>query len=119
MPRNNSDTFKSDTRDAGLGFAGLLAVFVLAMFTGGFSFIQPWILWIVVVCFLVGFSRKVERGERLWRRILLLDVAWLSLSPLALLSPRPWLAVFVFFAPGIPTAAGLYARRLVAMRKAS
>jgi hypothetical protein len=29
--------------DASFGCAGLMAVFVLAMLTGGFNFFQPWL----------------------------------------------------------------------------
>ena len=74
---------ESNLKDAGLGFAGLSAVLIFCIFSGGFSFLQPWFIWPAVVFVLLGLSRKVRFDESLWSRVFSLDVAWLLAIPLA------------------------------------
>lgn len=93
-----------------------MAVFVLAMLTGGFNFFQTWLFWILVVFFLFGVARRVEPDESLWRRVIALSSTWFFV-PLVFRASLWWLAVLVAIGPSIPTAAGLFTRRLLAKRK--
>lgn len=98
--------------DAGLSLLGVFAVIVLVIYTGGFNFFTPWFLWPTVVFFFLGLGRGIGTNKSLWRRVLTLNVAWLLLTPIVFLADPWWFGVFLLLMPTIPTAAGLYVRRL-------
>jgi hypothetical protein len=103
----------SDVIDAGLSLLALIVVSVLVIGTGGFKHLTPWFLWPAVVFFLLGLSRRVETNENLWRRVGMLNVAWLLVTPVPFLIRPWWLGALFVIVPPLPTAAGLYVRRLI------
>jgi hypothetical protein len=102
----------SDVIDAGLSLLALFVVLVLVIRTGGFHFFAPWFWWPAVVFFILGLSRRVGTNENLWRRVGMLNLAWLFVTPLPFLVRPWWLGALVVIVPPLPTAAGLYVRRL-------
>jgi len=99
--------------DVAIGFSAIVAVFILSLLTGSFSFFAPWIFWAGVLLFVAGYSRVLPQEEAVWRRVVSINLCWLILVPVALRGV--WWMVFLTTAGTfVPTAAGLLARRLIA-----
>lgn len=89
-----------DFFDVAIGVSVLVVVFILSLFTGGFSFFTPWIFWAAALLFVAGFSRAPSQEQTLWRRVVSINLSWLILVPAAL-----WRGTLICSPPGWqPTA---------------
>jgi hypothetical protein len=96
--------------DVAIGFCALIAVFVLSLFTGGFSFFTPWIIWGMILLSVAGFSRSTSQGESVWQRVISINVCWL-IALAAMLRGTWWGAILCAVGTFVPTTAGVTARR--------
>jgi hypothetical protein len=102
--------------DVAVGFFALVAVFVLSLFTGGFTFFGPWIFWGAVALFMAGFCRAPAQGEALWGSVISINLCWLILVPIVL--QGVWWGVGLWtLGTFVPTTAGMLSRRSVVRRR--
>jgi hypothetical protein len=102
--------------DVAVGLCALVTVFVLSIFTGGFSFFAPWIFWGATVLFVAGFCRGNSQEEALWRSVVSINFCWLILVP-ALVRGIWWGVGLATLGTLVPTTAGVLARRSLARRR--
>jgi len=101
--------------DVIVGLCALVTVFILSLFTGGFSFSAPWIFWGATVLFVAGFCRAKSQ-EALWRSVVSINLCWLILVP-ALVRGNWWGVGLATLGTLVPTTTGALARRLLAHRR--
>jgi hypothetical protein len=102
--------------DIAIGLSALIAACILSLFTGGFSFFTPWLVWVVILFFVAGFSRPPSQQEAVWRRVISIDLCWLIVLP-AVLRGIWWGVVLAEVGIFVPTTAGVVARRLLCSRR--
>lgn len=82
-----------DLIDIGVGLIALFLTIVVSLFLGGFSFIEPWLLFGSVFLFLAGTLRGRQLYERTWWTVFSLNLPWLILLPTVVRGAWRWVLI--------------------------
>ncbi len=98
--------------DVAVGLSALIVASVLSLFTGGFSFFTPWIVWGAILLFVAGLSRAPSQQEAAWKRVFSINLCWL-IALAAMLRGSWWGVTLSAIGTFVPTTAGVVARRVL------